>query len=159
MGLRDRLKGAVKKVIGAAEAPKATTRAIVGVGKDTPDGYRVVAAEGAIAEGGAGTYGHNNNRVVAVFLKDGAYYAIDNECRHEDGPVGEGDIRGCTVKCPYHEWEYDFTTGKCLTQPDSRLETYKVRVQDGFIQVGPMLTPGTTMRGGEHNDGLKVITR
>ena len=159
MGLRDRLKGAVKKVIGGVDAPKAQANVIVGVGKDTADGYRVVAAVGAILEGAAGTYGHNNNRVVAVFLKDGSYYAIDNECRHEDGPVGEGEIRGCTVKCPYHEWEYDFTTGKCLTQTDSRLETYKVRVQDGFIQVGPMLTPGTTMRGGEHNDGLKVITR
>jgi len=159
MGLRDRLKGAVKKVIGGVDAPKAPVKVIVGVGKDTADGYRVVAAVGTIQEGAAGTYGHNNNRVVAVFLKDGAYYAIDNECRHEDGPVGEGEIRGCTVKCPYHEWEYDFTTGKCLTQTDSRLETYKVRVQDGFIQVGPMLTPGTTMRGGEHNDGLKVITR
>lgn len=159
MGLRDRLRGAVKKVIGGAEAPKAAPRAVVGVGKDTPDGYRVVAPVGAIREGGAGTYGHNNNRVVAVFLKDGQYYAIDNECRHEDGPVGEGEVRGCTVKCPYHEWEYDFTTGQCLSQPDSRLETYHVRTQDGFIQVGPIRTPGTTMRGGEHNDGLKVITR
>ncbi len=159
MGLRDRLKGAVKKVIGGGGPAKTDVRAVTGLGKDTPDGFRVVAPQGAIKEGGAGTYGHNNNRVVAVFLKDGTYYAVDNECRHEDGPVGEGAINGCLVKCPYHEWEYDFTTGKCTTQPDSRLETYAVRVQDGFIQVGPMLTAGTSMRGGEHNDGLKVITR
>ncbi|MSP56381.1 MAG: hypothetical protein EXR69_12380 [Myxococcales bacterium] len=159
MGLRDRLKGAVKRVIGGGDAPKAGAGQTTGVGKDTPDGWRVVAPVGAIKEGAAGTYGHNNSRVVAIFLKDGTYYAVDNECRHEDGPVGEGAIKGCLVKCPYHEWEYDFTTGKCTTQPDSRLETYGVRVQDGFIQVGPVLTPGTTMRGGEHNDGLKVITR
>lgn len=159
MGLRDRLKGAVKKVIGGGDAKATNARAIVGVGKDTPDGYRVVAPVGAIKEGGAGTYGHNNNRVVAVFLKDGTYYAVDNECRHEDGPVGEGAITGCLVKCPYHNWEYDFTTGQCTNNPDSRLETYNVRIQDGFIQVGPLLTPGTTMRGGPHNDGLQVITR
>ena len=94
MGLRDKLKGAVKKVIGGGDAKASGARAVVGVGKDTPDGYRVVAPVGAIKEGAAGTYAHNNNRVVAVFLKDGTYYAIDNECRHEDGPVGEGEIKG-----------------------------------------------------------------
>ena len=75
------------------------------------------------------------------------------------GAVAEGEIKGCTVKCPYHDWEYDFTTGKCVTWPENKLETYFVREKDGFLWLGPVATPGTSMRGGDHNDGMKVIVK
>lgn len=123
----------------------------------SPDGFRAVAKVGAVAEGRPGTYAAPNGRAAAIFLKDGKLYGIDNECRHEDGPVAEGEITGCTVKCPYHDWEYDFTTGVCVSWPENKLETYHVRERDGFLWIGPVATKGTEMRGGDHNDGMKVI--
>lgn len=163
MGLRDRLKGVVKGIVGGAPAPAAPAPVV----KPAPvpskagtviDGYTAIGAASAVAEGKAATWGYKGG-VVAVFRKEGKLYAIDNACRHEDGPVGEGTIAGCKVKCPYHDWEYDFTTGECVSNPGNALATYAVRESEGLIWIGPQLTPGTDARGGEHNDGMKVITQ
>lgn len=159
MGLRDRLVNRVKKVLGQDGGGKGGVGAGGMPTAVTADGYKAVVKVGAVAEGKAGTFQGPNGRVVAIFQKDGKYYCIDNECRHEDGPVGEGAIKGTKVRCPYHDWEYDFTTGVCTFHPENRLETYAVRERDGYLWVGPQLTEGTKMRGGEHNDGMKVIVK
>jgi nitrite reductase/ring-hydroxylating ferredoxin subunit len=160
MGLRDRILNKAKSVLGKPETKSSNGLNAAGLPNAmSADGYRAVAKSEAVKEGGAGTFGHPSGRVAAVFRKDGKLYCIDNECRHEDGPVGEGKIEGCKVQCPYHDWEYDFTTGICTAYPENRLETYSVREKDGFIWLGPQLTPGTSMRGGEHNDGMKVIVK
>ena len=31
-------------------------------------------------------------------------YAIDNECLHRGGPIGEGSVKGKLVSCPWHLW-------------------------------------------------------
>ncbi len=125
----------------------------------TPDGYRAVATSGRVTTEKPGTFPIGGGTIVAIFRYGGALYAIDNACAHEDGPVGEGAVSGKCVQCPYHDWEYDFTTGACHTDPERSLATYAVRERDGFIWVGPRLTEGTGARGGDHNDGLETITR
>jgi len=44
---------------------------------------------------------------LAVFNVDGVYYAIDNTCSHRGGPLGEGDLEGTVVACPWHAWRWD----------------------------------------------------
>ena len=46
-----------------------------------------------------------------------------------------------------------------MTWPENKLETYFVREKDGFLWLGAVATPGTSMRGGDHNDGMKVIVK
>jgi nitrite reductase/ring-hydroxylating ferredoxin subunit len=127
------------------------------------EGYRAIAPSDRVAQGRAGTFplpaGAPGVGIVAIFRHDGALYCIDNACTHEDGPVGEGEINGCRVMCPYHDWEFDFTTGACTNDPERPLATYAVREHDGFLWVGPRLTEGTLSRGGDHNDGLETIVR
>ncbi len=94
-----------------------------------------------------------------MFRKGGKLYALDNACAHEDGPIGEGAIDGCTVRCPYHDWQYDFTTGACLTDPERQRATFAVKDADGGIWLGPQLTAGSESRGGEHDDGMEVIRK
>jgi len=96
---------------------------------------------------------------VSVFSHEGALWAIDDACTHEDGPLGEGAVRGSCVVCPYHDWEYDFTTGACLTDPSRPLATWHVRAEKGRIWLGPRRSAGTSARGGDHNDGKETITR
>lgn len=164
MGFRNLLKDKAKTLLGRGgeRAPERTSPAVARTGalptQTTPDGFRAVAFSAQVAEGKAGTFPHEGH-VVAVFRRDGKLYAVDNACRHEDGPVGEGTILGCRVRCPYHEWEYDFTTGRCITDPQAALATFAVRERDGVIWVGRRLTEGTAARGGEHNDGLETIIR
>ena len=158
MGLRDRLKERLKGALGfpppAAPAPPPAPAPTV-----EPD-YSLLGA-GPVPEGAARTWPlpGSPDQVVAVFRRNGELFAMDNACAHEDGPIGEGSIRGTTVRCPYHDWEYDFTTGACLTDPERRQSCWKVREVQGQIWLGPLLRQGTTIRGGEHNDGMEVIQR
>src|SRR5579863_3117510 len=56
-------------------------------------------------------------RVVALFNVDGTVYALDGVCPHAGGPLGEGTMRGKTVTCPWHGWQFDVSTGEnCLNR-------------------------------------------
>lgn len=74
-------------------------------------------------------------RQIAVFNVDGKFYAIDNVCVHRGGPLGEGELQGTLVTCPWHAWTYDITTGVCQINPAARVDTFEVRVENGEIQV------------------------
>ena len=83
---------------------------------------------------------HGEN--VAVFRVEGGIYATSDACRHEDGPVGEGDLDGKIVTCPYHDWKYDVTTGDCITEPSRPLPCFAVTEHDGFMFYMTALTGG-----------------
>lgn len=170
MGLRDRLKQTAKSLLGQKPPQPEPARAAPpggGTGKPpatlptakSADGYRAVAFSRQVTDGKAGTFPLEGYGVVAVFRLGPKLFCIDNACAHEDGPVGEGAIEGTCVRCPYHDWEYDFTTGACRTDPTRALASFAVREADGVIWVGPKLTEGTKARGGDHNDGMETIIR
>lgn len=73
---------------------------------------------------------------VALFNVDGRIHALSNVCLHRGGPVGEGEVSGATVTCPWHGWEYDVRTGQNTTNPVARLRTFEVRVEGDDILVG-----------------------
>ncbi len=72
---------------------------------------------------------------VALFNVGGAFFATANSCVHRGGPLGEGMCEGETVVCPWHGWEYEIKTGKCLTNPSAQIATYPVKVEDGDVLV------------------------
>ena len=51
---------------------------------------------------------------IAVFLVDGRVHALSNTCPHEGNPLVEGDLRGNTLTCAFHNWKFDLDTGACL---------------------------------------------
>jgi len=73
---------------------------------------------------------------MAIFNCDGAFYAIDNVCRHKGGPLGEGEVSGTTVTCPWHGWTYDLTTGESHDDPECHVACYPVRVDGDDVLVG-----------------------
>ena len=42
---------------------------------------------------------------------------------------------GHILNCPWHGWEYDVTTGECLSRNRVRLPAHDVEVRDGEIVV------------------------
>jgi nitrite reductase/ring-hydroxylating ferredoxin subunit len=74
---------------------------------------------------------------VAVFRVDGKFFAIDNKCLHRGGPLGEGELRGQTVVCPWHGWKYDVATGSLEIIPTLKVSMYKVVVEgpEVFIEI------------------------
>jgi nitrite reductase (NADH) small subunit len=95
-------------------------------------------------------------RDVAIFNIDGEYYAYINWCAHQSGPCCEGRRTGTTdasfdretleqtltysregeiLNCPWHGWEYDITTGECLSRSGVRLPSFPVQADEGKIIV------------------------
>lgn len=101
-----------------------------------PGGRKIVRVEG---------------REVGVFNLDGAFYALKNVCAHQGARVCLGKVSGTTLpsdvyefnyglegrilRCPWHEWEYDITTGRSVFDPNVKVVTYPVEVEDGEIAV------------------------
>jgi 3-phenylpropionate/trans-cinnamate dioxygenase ferredoxin component len=75
---------------------------------------------------------------VGVYNLDGEYYAIEDRCSHDDGPLAEGDFdvdEGVAV-CPRHGARFDVRTGKALSLPAYLpVETFEVFVEEGLIKV------------------------
>ena len=59
-------------------------------------------------------------RSIALSNVDGEYYAIDNVCTHDGGPLGEGRVRNGRVICPRHGAAFDAKTGRVITLPAVR---------------------------------------
>jgi nitrite reductase (NADH) small subunit len=76
-----------------------------------------------------------NGKAVAVFNVEGNYYAINDICGHRGGPLGEGELDGKTVVCPWHGWRYDVTSGANELVPDLPTEKYAVRVEGDDVLV------------------------
>jgi 3-phenylpropionate/trans-cinnamate dioxygenase ferredoxin component len=77
-------------------------------------------------------------RKIGVFNCDGALYAIEDRCSHDDGPLAEGefDADACTVECPRHGSLFDLTTGRPKTLPAyAPVETIPVTIEDETIQL------------------------
>jgi 3-phenylpropionate/trans-cinnamate dioxygenase ferredoxin component len=75
---------------------------------------------------------------VGVYNLDGTYYAIEDRCSHDDGPLCEGEFEPDTgvVICPRHGANFDIRSGDALTLPAFEpVSTYPVRVVDGIVKV------------------------
>ena len=66
---------------------------------------------------------------------EGRYGALDNRCPHQGGPLGEGSIENGLLRCPWHGWDYDPTTGKAPGYDDG-VETFEVETRDDGVYVG-----------------------
>lgn len=95
-------------------------------------------------------------REVGVFNVDGEFYAVLNHCPHQGGPLCEGKLGGTfrvsfdrdtlkstrswvhegrIIACPWHNWQYDVTTGASLSKPGVGVPVYEVTVEDGLVIV------------------------
>ena len=106
------------------------------VGGTRAEGFVTVARLGEIPEGGVKIV-RLDDQEIAVFNLGGAYYAMDDVCTHDGGPLAEGVIDGDVIECPRHGARFDIRTGAVLAMPATRaVPTYAVRVEGDEIQVG-----------------------
>jgi nitrite reductase/ring-hydroxylating ferredoxin subunit len=74
---------------------------------------------------------------VAVFNVDGKFYALDDACPHEGAPLSLGRLDRHILTCRVHEWEFDVTTGECLTCPSKPVKTYCVAKELTRLRIRP----------------------
>ncbi|MGH7948537.1 MAG: Rieske (2Fe-2S) protein [Candidatus Binataceae bacterium] len=93
-----------------------------------------VATRADVPEG-AGTTVEAAGRKIALFNVGGKFFAIDNTCKHRGGPLGEGELDGVNVTCPWHGWEYDVTTGANLDDPNVKVACFAVKTDGDDILI------------------------
>ncbi|MBI4241783.1 MAG: non-heme iron oxygenase ferredoxin subunit [Candidatus Rokubacteria bacterium] len=98
-------------------------------------GKLVKAAEKAELNPGEGKVVELEGKTLAIFNVDGAYYAIDNTCLHRGGPLGEGELEGTVVTCPWHGWRYDVGSGANVNNPAVKVTCFPVKVEGTSIFV------------------------
>jgi len=75
---------------------------------------------------------------IGVFNCDGALYAIEDRCSHDNGPLAEGELDEdrCTLECPRHGSLFDIKTGRPLTLPAYvPVDTFPVIIEDETIKL------------------------
>lgn len=89
----------------------------------------VLAKVADIPEGGRIVVPGPNGVDIALFKIDGKVFALDNRCPHMEGPLGEGEVKGDVVTCPWHGWDFCIPTGECLNMPGIDATTLAVAVE------------------------------
>jgi 3-phenylpropionate/trans-cinnamate dioxygenase ferredoxin component len=94
----------------------------VATAPDIPDGtVRVVVVEG---------------KRIALCRAEGAFFAVEDLCTHDNGPLGEGTLEGCEIECPRHGARFDVRTGAVTCLPAVRpIRTFAVRVQGNDVEI------------------------
>jgi 3-phenylpropionate/trans-cinnamate dioxygenase ferredoxin subunit len=94
-----------------------------------------VAERSALPPGGK-LLAEVDGRAIALFNVDGSYFAIDDVCTHDGGPLAEGEFSGCEIRCPRHGARFDVRTGKALSFPAVEpVATHQVEVRGDDILV------------------------
>jgi 3-phenylpropionate/trans-cinnamate dioxygenase ferredoxin subunit len=77
-----------------------------------------------------------DGEMVALFHVEGAWYAIDDVCTHDGGPLADGELRDFRIACPRHGAKFDIRTGAALTMPAVRAtRAHDVKVEDAAVWV------------------------
>jgi len=100
------------------------------------DGFVTVARVGEIPVGGVKVVRLDDQALALFHLEDG-YYAMDDLCTHDGGPLAEGLLEGDVIECPRHGARFNVKTGAVLSLPATTpVPTYTVRVEGDEIKVG-----------------------
>ncbi|OZC92987.1 ferredoxin [Rhodococcus sp. 06-418-1B] len=109
-------------------------------------------------------------RSIGIFNLDGKYYALLDQCPHAGAPLcSHGTVfgvssaagpdrpidyeRGKSIRCPWHQWEFDIETGISFYDPrNAKVRKYEVEVvpgspedivdPEGGVQQGPHVMEG-----------------
>ena len=107
---------------------------------------RFVVAKASELEPGRSRCVSAGGREIALFNVGGTFHALANKCPHESGPLSRGAIVGLSiadvpgtyklerpgefVRCPWHGWEFDITSGRSICNPHRmRVRTYEVTIE------------------------------
>jgi nitrite reductase/ring-hydroxylating ferredoxin subunit len=74
-------------------------------------------------------------RAIALYHTAKGYFASDNHCPHRGGPLGDGDVIGDEIVCPWHLWGFDVVSGVCTGNPEVSIVMHEVKIDRDRIHV------------------------
>ena len=96
-----------------------------------------LCAPDELASGEARRFDVPGHRIALVRIGDD-FYAVDDECSHEDYSLSEGEVwaEDCQIECPRHGSTFDLLTGAACSLPATQpVAVYELVVDDGTVAV------------------------
>ena len=78
------------------------------------------------------------DRLVVLIHAAGHFYALDDVCTHDGGPLSDGEVdpSDATIACPRHGAKFDASSGAAKTMPATKpTVSHEVKVEGEHIQV------------------------
>ncbi len=78
---------------------------------------------------------------IVVYLVEGKFYAIHDQCPHAGAPLSDGsayidEIDGApVVLCPLHYWVFSLENGQCMYAPSMQAAVYDVELRGEEIWI------------------------
>jgi nitrite reductase (NADH) small subunit/3-phenylpropionate/trans-cinnamate dioxygenase ferredoxin subunit len=77
-----------------------------------------------------------DGRAWALANVDGSFFAVDNNCPHNGGPLAKGELEDRVLTCPWHGWRWDVASGaNCWPGASWRAMRVPVRVVGDRLQL------------------------
>ena len=106
------------------------------MGEQMAKDFVAAAKAGEIAMGQMKAVEVQGKRLLICHATDDKFYAVDDTCTHDDGPLADGWLEGTAIECPRHGARFDVKTGKVLCLPAAvGIASYPVQVAGDEIQV------------------------
>ena len=100
------------------------------------EGFHSICKVSAISENRAKVVFINNEN-IAIFKYDGKISAVNNICKHQMGPIGEGKIIDGCITCPWHGYQYLPENGQSPPPFEEQVKTYETKIVKDEIWVNP----------------------
>ncbi len=108
-----------------------------------PNGWFAVAFSRDVQDGEVVPVEYFGEELVLFRTRSGHAKVLDPFCPHLGAHLGHGGrVMGETIRCPFHAWQFDGTSGQCTHIPYSeripkkaRVRSWDVQEKNGFIWV------------------------
>jgi 3-phenylpropionate/trans-cinnamate dioxygenase ferredoxin subunit len=73
---------------------------------------------------------------IAICNVDGSYYAIEDVCTHDGGPLDQGDLEDDEIECPRHGARFNVRTGEATLMPAVMpVRTFPIKIEGDRVLV------------------------
>ncbi|MBI5653855.1 MAG: non-heme iron oxygenase ferredoxin subunit [Chloroflexi bacterium] len=97
--------------------------------------FITVAKVSDVQPGALKTFKVNGKRILIANVA-GTFFATQDLCTHDNGPLGDGELIGEDVECPRHGARFNVKTGKVTALPAILpIKTFPVKVEGDEIQI------------------------
>ena len=88
-----------------------------------------------IPEGGSARDRARRREGVCCRARAPSSTCFQNACAHMGLTLDDGEVEDGIITCPHHEFQYDLSSGECLTAPEVQLQSHAVRVVGRRVEV------------------------
>ena len=77
---------------------------------------------------------HNDIQIVIINYNN-KYYALNNNCPHRGGSLGDGTCTDGIIVCPLHKWEFNIHNGNCIKNNKIFVKKYIIEEDKENIKI------------------------